>query len=62
MILEAAAKTLSERDDTEVVFISALGGESQQILRLNIFFLILLLLDYEENSKKSDDILDIMLR
>ena len=25
LILEAAAKTLSERDDTEVVFISALG-------------------------------------
>merc|ERR1712110_555972 len=42
LILEATAKTLSEREDTEVVFISAL--------------------DYSRNSKKSDDILDIMLR
>jgi len=42
LILEAAAKTLSERDDTEVVFICAL--------------------DYNEDTKKSDDILDKMLR
>ena len=27
LILEAAAKTLSEREDTEVVFICALGEE-----------------------------------
>ena len=42
LILEAAAKMLSEREDTEVVFICAL--------------------DYKKNDKKSDDILDIMLR
>ena len=27
LILEAAAKTLAQREDTEVVFICALGGE-----------------------------------
>ena len=65
LILEAAAKTLSEREDTKVVFIMALGEtqKSQTIIyNTNCHLTFVLFLDYENYKKKSDDILDIMYR
>ena len=62
LILEAAAKTLSERENTDVVFIMALG-ELFIEAEIQYFFLIFLhFQDYDKKAKKSDDILDIMFR
>ena len=49
LILEAAAKTLSEREDTEVVFIMGLGE-------------VFIAADYGNGTKEWDGVLDIMLR
>ena len=66
LILEAAAKNLSEKDDTEVVFIMALGetkkGRMHSNFYLECFSCNCTFVDYKDNSKKTDDILDIMLR
>ena len=68
MILEASVKTLSQRENTKVFFVNALG------MTLNILSLILMICnvilpthntDYYIDGryqKKSDDILDVISR
>ena len=63
LILEAATQSLSKKMNTEVVFVMALGeAEPTRENRKKCLIYKVLFLDYARNSKKSDDILDIMFR